>query len=480
MQESIMTSLYSAFKNRQTLFFFVLSLITITLIGIYQSWLVALGMSVLLLVGLLIPSGDDESSDALFVQMREIIKDAGNGNIEGRITNIPLDSKYFDLAWGYNNLLDQMEAFMRDTLGAIEIISKDQSHAYVFSNGNRGIFKKAVEPINEAIQGIVASQVMKRQGRLSAAFQTMGGGASGGLRMVRDDIADGNEAIKEIVVTSRTTASSSQESRHSMQRVEDNFTALNDSIIQTGDVVENLVNQSNEISTIADLIKDIAEQTNLLALNAAIEAARAGEHGRGFAVVADEVRKLAERTAKATQEISITISSLQQESNEIKSQSEVMSSLANESSEHIQNFADILDTFTHESTISANEAQHIQNMFTATLAKIDHIIFKSNAYSAVIQNKLPEKMPEHTQCNFGKWLQSEGHEYFSGTKSFKQIAQPHKTVHDCALLNAGFAEKGMVYEEKNIMPIIENFRKMEDASAKLFELLNQMVDEEKI
>jgi methyl-accepting chemotaxis protein len=122
--------------------------------------------------------------------------------------------------------------------------------------------------------------------------------------------------------------------------------------VEMAEKINQLNAEAEQVKSVLGVIADIAEQTNLLALNAAIEAARAGEHGRGFAVVADEVRKLAERTQKSLVETQSTINVIMQSIMEASSQ-------MNKNSEHIQNLADIssaVESRINKTLIMMNEA----------------------------------------------------------------------------------------------------------------------------
>jgi len=136
----------------------------------------------------------------------------------------------------------------------------------------------------------------------------------------------------------------------------DEVMAIKDRVEKLGETISNLSASSTEIGNIINVINDIADQTNLLALNAAIEAARAGEHGRGFAVVADEVRKLAERTQGATKEIETIIVSLQNETKTANSDMNEATDKVVAGAETIQETEEIF-----EQIVNSVEAIHTTN-----------------------------------------------------------------------------------------------------------------------
>ncbi|MGM0624082.1 MAG: CZB domain-containing protein [Campylobacterota bacterium] len=109
------------------------------------------------------------------------------------------------------------------------------------------------------------------------------------------------------------------------------------------------------------------------------------------------------------------------------------------------------------------------------MVKIDHIIFKSNAYSSVISEKKDQSFGKAKDCKFGQWYYHEGQQRFGGSQAFKMLEQPHKQIHDYIAQNIEFVEAQNVTQHKQ--QIVDNFEKMEKESDKLFELLDKMLEE---
>ncbi|WP_458700138.1 methyl-accepting chemotaxis protein [Sulfurospirillum sp. 1307] len=377
--------------------------------------------------------------------------------------------------------LSQGEA---DLSKRIDISSKDEMGSAV-ENFNKFIEKAeeiAKKAEREAELANISEQEAKRSLQESKLFVSLAdslidgtmhdaGDLQNGIEYNVDEIRDINKINEE---TEKIITNVQKSTDEIVKKINDIAIMMNSS----RDNSQQLSNNVEEIGSVIGLIKDISDQTNLLALNAAIEAARAGEHGRGFAVVADEVRQLAERTQKATSEVEMNINVLKQNSNAMIESSEKTELLTQASTEKLQEFTEVLGNLIDSSKIIKEKNENIANDLFVSLSKIDHMLFKSSTYLSIYNNKKDVVISDSNSCRFGKWYNSnEGKNTFGNMPSYSLIPPVHKKVHENAQKALDIVKLGKTIEKSN--ELISIIHELENMSSKLFEFLNNIINEKK-
>ncbi|EAK0464282.1 methyl-accepting chemotaxis protein [Campylobacter upsaliensis] len=336
---------------------------------------------VLLIYAMLLHKDEGEMIEKLFA-LSNYLKE---GDFDKRVIYIKSKSKKLaQIADNLNNMIDGLEAYLREINTSITCSQNNEFYRKALPEGLKGIFAHNIEFINKALSNIEVTAKSAFKNALSKTLMDLSlGSQNKDMSRITTSLNADINAMNNIYDVVYSITKVATENGSQVISLQESMNTLMEVVNSSKETVEAFVANSQNITSVVEVIRDIADQTNLLALNAAIEAARAGEHGRGFAVVADEVRQLAERTQKSTSEISIAIQTMQQDFDNIQSGSEQVFDIVSNSEERISNFSQAFKRLEENSSELGVNFTSFAKKLILSVAKIDHILYKSNIYLAL-------------------------------------------------------------------------------------------------
>jgi methyl-accepting chemotaxis protein len=404
------------------------------------------------------------------------------GDLHQRITGTEGLGEIGHIAWELNDVLDIMETYFKEVNTCFLRVSENDYRRRAISEGMPGQLAQSLDRINVAITNMNENATYVTRNRLSSQLHSINTtNLLKNLKRNQADLIQLNENMDVVEEIANSNLSTTQNSVQAVGSIRDSLSNIADNIHNVSNSVSLLDQESTEVAESLNIISTIADQTNLLALNAAIEAARAGEHGRGFAVVADEVKALSERTKKSTVEISQTLESFRSRVEEMLQNASSTNTLTKNVSNHMEEFYQNFNELSGSAKRTSDQIRIAKDRTFASLIKIDHIIYKQNGYMALNQHGESDESTavsvDHHNCRLGKWYFGEGGQGFKASHAFVQLDQPHCQVHHEVQNALACSRLDWEHNETAMQDLVTHVEQAEQASDEVMQLLDEMVHE---